>query len=222
MRRLAVAFVPLACGVVYLLFVLVWQCTNPSALGLGAVERSPLAFWIAVGTAGALWAAQRRRLAFLTPCLLAPLAVSSAWTVAPDHLGGAAFEGFAFFLRWLTRYPNIGPINGAVLLGIFCVLGASAVPAGFAVDVLRGHALGRRRIAAWLVLDAVAYLPVLIKLDALTVAFYGSTLGDEPRALFLPPGSASGAILRLSAFIAMAFALVRGMPDASPERVPPT
>src|SRR4051812_42271524 len=54
----------------------------------------------------------------LAPACIAPLAVLYPWTLAPSHLGGIGYGGFTFFRFWLTKYPNWGPINHEVLLGI--------------------------------------------------------------------------------------------------------
>lgn len=97
------------------------------------------------------------------PCLLAPLATIYPWAVVPSHLG-MAVGGLPLFLGWLTRYPNFGPVNGEILLGIGCVLGASAMPVLFAE-------LARRRpgrpglLLGVLLLGLVPYVPVLLRLD---------------------------------------------------------
>jgi hypothetical protein len=212
-RRSVVALAPFAGGVLYLLLVLAAYRAHSPWLGSNAVEGLPAAFWTEVVVVGALLRARHRRWALLAPCFLAPLAVTSAWTAQPDHLGGASFEGFAFFLRWLTRYPNLGPVNRDVLLGILCVLGASSVPTGFGAHVLRVPTMSRRVIAAWLAVDLVAYLPVLVKLDGPAVATYVSALGAGTHSALLAPGPISGAILRLFAVVAMIVASVRGLPD---------
>lgn len=87
------------------------------------------------------------------PAMLAPLALIYPWAAIPGHMG-VAFGRPRFFLHWLTKYPNLGPINYEVLLGILRILAASFVPAAFAIYRL---AAGARR---W-VLIALPWPPLL-------------------------------------------------------------
>lgn len=103
------------------------------------------------------------RLAVLSPCSLAPLALFRAWTIAPGPLG-VSYGSYEFFLHWLTKYPNFGPINIEVMLGIACVVVSSCGPAVFAAVV----AAGRRRVVTVLILVVLvvpSYIAVVIHLD---------------------------------------------------------
>lgn len=52
--------------------------------------------------------------------LLSPLSVVLPWASVPANIG-LGLANFAFFVEWLTKYPNFGPINYEVLLGILCM-----------------------------------------------------------------------------------------------------
>lgn len=133
------------------------------------------------------------------PALLAPLALLFPWAAVPDNLG-VGFGGPGFFWDWLTKYPNMGPINYEVLLGILCVTGASLLPAALAAYRLSG---GRRRLAERALTAAalVVYVPVLIRLDKdlWLVGLLGApTLLGRVAA----PEAACGPLVRLLAVLA--------------------
>lgn len=157
--------------------------------------------------------ARRRRLrreAWLIPCALAPLAALAPWAIAPTPLG-PSYGSLPFFLAWLPRHATLGPESHEVLLGIGAVLGACALPACLAL-----HALGTRRpaprvVAPLAVLQLVAYVPVLVRLDLELLAFAAAVARDGLPTIVGPVeasgwsrlGSAlvvaSGALLRLAA-----------------------
>ena len=131
------------------------------------------------------------RFAGLSSCILAPLAVLNAWTLAPGP--GVCYGGYGYFIHWLTKYPNFGPINIEVLLGIICVLVSSLVPAVFAAYVLSEH---HRRIVilALLLLDVTCLVAVIIKLD-IALLLAGFSIDD--------PIYYMGPVLRIGGAISM-------------------
>lgn len=131
-----------------------------------------------------------RRLASLSPCFLAPLAVLSAWTPTP----GPGYGGWGFFLHWLTKYPNFGPINIEVFLGIVCVLLSALLPAVFAGYAITQHPR-RLSVLALLALELACLVAVVIKLD-LGLLFWGV-------GLLMGPTLFAGPVLRLSGAVAM-------------------
>ncbi len=147
------------------------------------------------------------------PALLAPLAVCFPWTVAPSHLG-VAFGEFAFFLHWLTKYPDWGSVNREVLLGILCVLGCAFLPWLAAVLHLRRRG-GRVAGMGLLGLVLIPYAPVLIQLDLglFLVGTFGAKLimGVRP-----PIWVVFGSVLRLASILSMIGMLVSGR-RAAPE-----
>jgi len=104
------------------------------------------------------------QLALLCPCFLAPLSIVYPWTVAPTHLG-VGYGGFTFFLRWLTKYPNLGPVNYEVLLGMLCVLGSSSMPVLFAAYTLYRKAPTIAVSAFILLASLVPFVPAFVRLD---------------------------------------------------------
>ena len=148
-------------------------------------------------------AARLRRDALLAPCVLAPLAVLSPWVLAPSHLG-VALGGFPFFLSWLDRYPTVLGVNHEVLLGIGAVLGCAAMPALFAVASVRARHLRARTVLIFLAMTLVAYVPVLVNLDAGILGcavFLGS--GPDPSAAPLAASMAAGPLLHLLSVASM-------------------
>jgi hypothetical protein len=169
-----------------------------SLYGLGTV--GPL---LAVITTAVVWLTPvkaGRRLsnaALLLPCALTPVAALGPWTVAPSHLGVAPAH-FPFFVSWLSRYPNFGPINLEVLLGTGAMLGACAMPTFFTWYSLSSASSEQKR---WLIfaLHLVAYVPVLFELDFSLVIFALATLqSDAANILFL-----SAPLQRMVSTIAM-------------------
>jgi hypothetical protein len=161
-----------------------------------------------IGSAVLFWLSHQRKAqsfgyvlaASLVPCFLAPLALLYPWTVAPSHLGGIGWGGAGFFLHWLTKYPDFGPVNIEVLVGIAAILCLGFLPVIFGV-----LALGKYRLMLLSSLACViwiAYLPIIIRLDSdlVLAALYGSA-GQS--LLFL----SYGPIIRLLAAVAVLVSL---------------
>lgn len=105
--------------------------------------------------------ARLRVAALVAASAAAPVALFYPWTVA-TRFPGAVGE-LSFFLRWLTRYPNFGPINIEVLAGIAAILATGFIPALTAVlYLLRAQRLALQAAA---VISLIAYVPVLVRLD---------------------------------------------------------
>ena len=159
---------------------------------------------------------RRIEAALLFPCALAPLGVLAPWVVAPSHVG-IGVGNFGFFLHWMTRYPNLGPINGEVLLGMGAVLGASTMPSLLAAHAWFAHPSRARTTAVLVLLHLVAYVPVLLRLDVGLFAYARLVATDGPVSLlssgwsaFSAASFAGGAILRaFTTLCALTFA-VRG------------
>lgn len=135
-----------------------------------------------------------RRLAVLSPCFLAPLAVFNAWTIAPGMFGGRAYYGYYYFSQAITNDPNLGVVNYQVLLWFTCVVISSYTPAIFA-EMMTGRR-PRGRGALMLLLIAVpAYGAVLVRLDW---ALVHSSLDR-----YFHPYVFAGAILRFAGTISM-------------------
>lgn len=175
-----------------------------SLYALGAV--GPL---LAIIATAAVWLAAiktHRRLsnrALLLPCALTPLAALGPWTVAASHLGVAPAH-FPFFVSWLSRYPNFGPVNLDVFLGTGAMLGACAMPTFFTWYALFSAPNEKRH---WLVfaLHLVAYVPVLLELDFSLVIFAVATLHSEAENILL----LSAPLQRLVSTIAMLVLVLR-------------
>ncbi len=142
------------------------------------------------------------------PGLLAPLALLYPWTAAPGHLG-MELGGPELFRHWLTKYPNLGPVNFQVLLGILCILGASVAPAILAIHRLMG---GHRRVLVLLLAAAtvVAYVPVLIRLDVMLLLV--GVLGAPPQ-----PEAAGGPLVRGLAAVATVILAARAIRIREPQ-----
>jgi hypothetical protein len=140
-----------------------------------------------------------RRMALVSPCVLAPLAVTYAWTLAPAPLG-IGIGGYRFFLHWLTKYPNLGCINQEVFLGIGCVILCSFLPAPFAACAV---ARPPKRTAAIgiLIAEYLTYGAVLVVLDGPTVQ--GVLLDGLGLRPWLVVYLVSGPLLRAAAAVVM-------------------
>lgn len=143
-------------------------------------------------------------LALVVPCFTAPLAALYGWAVVPPRIPGIGVAGPDYFVHWLTRYPNLGPVNGEVLAGILCILGASAIPVAYGFYRLY---VGRpRRLVLGLLLgfQLLAFVPVLMFLDQqlLLLAWYGMPQMDRPIYL------AWGPLLRCAALGVMIVGLI--------------
>ncbi len=125
-------------------------------------------------------------LLILTPCILAPLAVAGHWTLAPTPVGMGS-GGFSYFLQWLTRYPNFGPVNWEVLLGMICVLALHFLPAFFAAYSVLSDKPRFAVLFFIFLFQLTFYLPVLIRLDADTWRVFASQ-ANNPWSVHLVGG----------------------------------
>jgi hypothetical protein len=139
------------------------------------------------------------RTALLSICALTPFAVMYPWVATPDNIG-MSYGGYRFFLEWLTKYPNFGPINSEVLLGMACVVLASFIPAVYCYGKAfeKYH---RTIIVLLLLVEVAAYLPVLIRLDWLL--FLGGIWGNyrSGEILIRDLSVLTGPSLRLVSFL---------------------
>lgn len=138
------------------------------------------------------------REALLAPCLFAPLAVLSPWVVRP-RICGLELGNLPFFLGWLERYPTVGSINHEVLLGIGALLGASAIPSFFAVQVSRARRPALGPVLFFCALQLTAYVPLLLRLDQTLL----SVLTYVPEFPWFGLVVGSGAFSRLLATLSM-------------------
>ncbi len=152
--------------------------------------------------------------------LLSPLSVVLPWASVPANIG-LGLANFAFFAEWLTKYPNFGPINYEVLLGILCICGSATMPAVYAASRLWGDDDNRSLSVVLFVLFLVAYLPVLFRLDLESLLVWGAAsyvfaAGALMRALllvYMVVGVFHGTATRAAA---MAAVLLMGCDQAPP------
>lgn len=111
-----------------------------------------------------------RQYAMLFLCALVPLTVLNVWTLAPGHVG-LGCGGYGFFLGWLIKYPNFGPINYHVLAGLLCVVISSLAPAVFALYVTI-KAPRFVVVVLWILLEIICLSAVIVKLD-FSLFWYG-------------------------------------------------
>jgi len=146
-------------------------------------------------------------LAILTPCFLAPLSVLHVWTIGPSNIG-LGTGGFRFFLGWLTKYPDFGPVNFEVLLGTLCVLGAGAMPVGFALYALMSEKKSKYILMVWTVLCLIPFSAVLIALD-INLWLAGSLALSQKSQAILDPSVLYGPIMRTLPLVSMGITLVK-------------
>jgi hypothetical protein len=158
---------PLAVSVVYLLVCPAWYnldsfLMSSSAAYVQMVLLVALPILALFRPCSRIFGCSRISLSSLIVCSLVPLAVLDAWVPAPGFPG--ALGGYRYFLHWLTKYPNFGPINIEVLLGLVCVLMASFIPAVFAIFASAGRL--RPSIALAIIAGELLFLvPVILSLD---------------------------------------------------------
>lgn len=129
-----------------------------------AVPAPALILALAVVLLGASFRDGKARLrvaALVFACAAAPVALVYPWAVATRFPG--AVGDVSYFLGWLTRYPNFGPVNIEVLAGIAAVVTTGFLPAlAAALFLLRAP---RRALQAAAAVSLIAYFPVLVRLD---------------------------------------------------------
>lgn len=137
-----------------------------------------------------------RRVLFTLGAWLAPLALFLPWYAEPALNGGFAFGGWAFFRRWLVKYPTLGPINWEVGLGIVCVVGSAALSLAFAAYTTLAPTPQRRVQLALFVALIVLYAPVFARLDLmLWMALIAGRQSDGLGALFRLVALANAALV---------------------------
>lgn len=141
-----------------------------------------------------------KRFLWLLPCWLAPLSLRAAWVAVADHLG-LALGGYEFFVGWLTKYPNFGPYNRDVLLGMICVVGLALLPPVFGVLALCIYSTPLWVLRTLAVSQAILYVPVLVRLD-LGLLVVGVLPPADHEALI-------GPFLRIASLIVMIVVSVR-------------
>ena len=182
----------------------------PALVGglFGLVLLTPLLLW--------MWSRRSPRpryvqhLAVLSPCFFAPLAVLHTWALIPGP-GGLGYASLPTFLHWLTKYPNLGPINSDVLLGILCVLGSSAVPVAFGLLALRPqvHKLALLPVAlAW----TLPYGALFVHLDGM-MWWIGLSGVPTMTGTFRDPSLLFGPILRTLPLLSMGAVMLRRLPE---------
>jgi hypothetical protein len=96
-------------------------------------------------------------------CFLAPFALFYPWVITGANTY-PGYGGFLYFIEWLTKYPNLGPINIQVFIGIVCVIALAMLPSVYAYQALSD----RPQMAKLLLLFSLclfAFAPVFIRLD---------------------------------------------------------
>jgi hypothetical protein len=208
MKR-ALVVLPFALGLGWLVSPFLFSSPDLDLVGFSlGVVLAPLyvlVFGLSILKARAIADADERRrvvdTGLLLPCAFAPLLVAAPWTVAPSHFG-IGLGSFPFFVAWLTRYPNVGPINLEVLLGIGAVLGTSALPAALAAHAWLGRTPRLGVVALLAALQLVSYIPVLVRLD-LDLVDLGIGLSEGAPIPIAVLAFAGGPVLRLWATLAM-------------------
>ncbi len=169
-----------------------------------------------LGTSYLLKEPRMRPVGPLLLCSTAPLALLFPWAVAAGPVPGA-YAGMPYFLGWLTRYPNFGPVNIEVLAGTAAMLATGFLPAAVALLLLM--AAPRRVVLGTLALVMVAYVPVLLRLD-IELALVTERLRDETD---FPPFPYFGPMLRAAAMAALLILVFGrpGLPVRTVTRPPP-
>jgi hypothetical protein len=142
------------------------------------------------------------KFAYAIPGFMAPTALFGAWTLAPSHIGGVAWGGIHYFLDAVTRYPDVGPLNSMVFLGMVVVFCASCLPVLIAWGYLSSWSRYWMLILGFLLI--AAYLIVSLKLD-LNLWLAGLYGADHASLVFLLHGPLS----RTLAVISSCYLLMR-------------
>lgn len=164
-----------------------WSALRP-LWQVGSVVAVSTAWWVA-GMAFAQGKAWRST----GTGIIAPLLLAYPWSLEPS-LFGFQTVGFRYFLLWLTKYPNLGPIHGEVAAGIGCVVLSSFLPCIFAILVWRGTL---SKPAAWVFvgLQLLAYVPWFVHIDLVFITLPLSSAswasGQWATALFCGQGALS-------------------------------
>jgi hypothetical protein len=209
-RPFATLLLPSGAALLWMIAALV----APDAPAAGAAVVAPALGVLPLAFVAALiWArrperAEVRPLVALGPCLLAPLAIIAPWAVVPSRLG-PAHAGLRFFVAGLSQ----GPVHVEILLGLCGVLLSAALPAAFAAHALAAREPSARALRLLALGQLVAYVPVLLRLDAVTLWHAAATLARG--RVVEAASTGSGALLRALATGCMVGWVSRERPKAS-------
>lgn len=99
---------------------------------------------------------------WLYMCFLTPFALIYPWVITGSTAPG--YGGFLYFMEWLTKNPNAGPVNIQVFIGILCMISIAFIPSFYAYQ-----ALSHKPRTSWLLalfsVGLIAFTPVFIQLD---------------------------------------------------------
>ncbi|MDH5327557.1 MAG: hypothetical protein OEZ68_01455 [Gammaproteobacteria bacterium] len=156
---------PLFIAVIYLITALIYRVDNVFA-GTVFFHLPPLLmlFIPAVYVLQRLGMLQLRLPSnlWLYSAFLAPLALLYSWVMAGQPLTA---QGYLFFMDWLSRDPNVGPLNFQVLFAISCMLGGAFLPSLFALRAL--SSIDIRGLLILFFINIVVFIPVFVKMDLL-------------------------------------------------------
>ncbi|WP_455212060.1 hypothetical protein [Kaarinaea lacus] len=96
-------------------------------------------------------------------CFLAPFALWYPWVIT----GGSTdpgYGGILHFMEWLTKNPNVGPVNIQVLIGVICMITITALPPVYAFHALSEKPVMGRLLVLYSIC-LIAFTPVFIRLD---------------------------------------------------------
>lgn len=130
------------------------------------------------------WRRDFLELAVLSPSFIAPMAVTGLWALTPGTLSGIGFGGFEYFVHWLTKYPDFGPVNIKILAGMLCILGTFFIPAFFSVYSAAVKKPRLLHLFFFMVAYLVVYTAVFFRLDLLSWTAILGQIGN-PNVLFL-------------------------------------
>ncbi len=150
----------------------------------------------------------RLNFAYTMPGFMAATAIFNAWTLVPSHLGGVAWGGLYYFLETINQYPDIGPINSTILIGIIAMLCTCYVPVIIAWGYLSYWP--KRVMIALILLFFMSYLFVAIYLDfnLWLAGLYGT---EQDSLIFL----LYGPISRVLSLISTAYLTIRLIFDSN-------
>lgn len=158
-------YTPLFIATLYLITAFVYQVGN--AFEQSLLYHLPPLILLLIPL---LWFLSQRRLiqwrlednAWIYVGFVAPLAVIYPWVMAMEPLAG---QGYLFFMQWLGKEPNFGPVNFQVFFAIFCILSGSLIPALFALRAVLS--IDIRSLLLLFLINVVVFIPVFFKMDLL-------------------------------------------------------
>lgn len=158
-------FVPLFIALLFLITALVFQVNNIFLTSF-LYHLPP----IAMTAIPLLWFASTKNwIRFQCPPylwmyvgFLSPLAVIYPWIIVGQP---PATEGYLFFMQWLGKEPNFGPVNFQVFFAILCLLAGAMLPSLFTMRML--VAINIKPLLIIFFLNVVVFIPVFFKMDLL-------------------------------------------------------